>query len=209
MPNPQHQSARQAPFGYTCRGCSRCCPHKYIQVNPYEVAQLARFLGLSTTRFLAGYTERDGAILKRDDADACIFLSEKGCRVHPARPLVCRLYPLGRRVAADGSEEWVQTVPHPESEGEFHGNGSIADFIAAQGAEPYMRAADDYAEWVRQAGAVLAGEEEAPAEAAYSLIDMDAAINVHCAGKPEPHDIEERRLLHLQILYQSLGGNHD
>jgi Fe-S-cluster containining protein len=209
MAHPQHETARGATFGFTCRACSKCCPHKYIQVNPYEVARLARFLNLSTTAFLERFTEHGGAILKRNTDDACVFLNGLGCGVHPARPLVCRLYPLGRRVAADGSEEWVKTEPHPESKGEFHSNGTIAGFIAAQGAEPFLAAADAYVAWVRAAGSALEGSEEDPSAAADILIDMDAAIAAYGNGAPEPADIEARTKRHLDILYQFLGGQHD
>lgn len=207
---PQQQHARQAPFGYTCRGCSRCCPHKLIQVNPYEVARLARFFGISTGEFRAAYTERDGTLLKRDEDDACIFLGEWGCGVHPERPLVCRLYPLGRRVAPDGTETWVKTNPHPDSEGEFSESGTIADYIAAQGALPYMLAADDYADWVRRAYAKMeqAGNATPDSEIAQPLLDMDHAISAFCAehGLAEPEDIEARRVLHLRILHTYLEG---
>jgi len=198
-------SARREEFGYVCRACSRCCQHKVIQVNPYEVARLARLKGMSTGEFRAACTENgDGAILKRtDDSDTCIFLGAKGCSVHSDRPLVCRLYPLGRHVAADGSEEWVHIAPHPESAGLYSRKGTIADYIAAQGALPFMRAADAYAQWVRDAHAFL---ERAQDHAAEDLVDMDAAIAGHCrkTGAPEPVDIEQRRLMHMHILYLQL-----
>jgi hypothetical protein len=51
---------RAKAFGYLCGRCMRCCYHKGIQVNPYEVARLARRLGQTTTEFCATWT-RDGA----------------------------------------------------------------------------------------------------------------------------------------------------
>jgi len=210
---PQHEAARKEPFGYVCRACSHCCPHKYIQVNPYEVAQLAYLLRLSTTEFRTVFTEQNGAILKRDENDTCVFLSDKGCAVHAARPLVCRLYPLGRRVAEDGSEEWVEATPHPESKGETHTGGTIADWVAAQGAQPFMEAADAYADWVRAAYNALGNGNDGigVAVVAGTLLDLDAAIASHCAKAQitEPAELEQRRLLHLRILYQTLGGDHD
>ncbi len=207
---PQQEQARRAPFGYICRACSRCCPHKLIQVNPYEIARLARFFGLSTGDFRIAYTERDGTLLKRNEDDACIFLGEWGCGVHPERPLVCRLFPLGRRVAADGTETWVRTSPHPESEGEFTGDGTIADYIAAQGALPFMQAADDYADWVRKAYAAAdeAGTEPVDVRSAGELLDLDSTIAAYCGkrGFSEPENIEARRDLHLQILNAYLEG---
>ena len=200
------ESAREQEFGYVCRACSRCCQHKVIQVNPYEVARLARLKKMSTGEFRAAHTERgEGAILRRtDDTDTCIFLTDKGCSVHSERPLVCRLYPLGRRVAEDGREEWLHATPHPQTAGEYTRKGTIADYIAAQGALPFMRAADAYAQWVRDASAFLETAEDTAAD---DLVDMDAAITRHCTatGAPEPSAIEERRLLHMEILYRQLN----
>jgi uncharacterized protein len=214
---PQQQTARSEPFGYACRACSRCCAHKIIQVNPYEVARLARLMGLSTADFRARYTESGGAILKRTDDDVCVFLGETGCSVHPDRPLVCRLYPLGRRVSPDGVEVWVRATPHPQSEGVYSKNGAIGDFIAAQDALPFMRAADGYADWVRKASAVIEADPDLAQVTPMpdDLLDMDSTISAWCGetGTAEPQDIEERRQLHMKILYRQLepaqGGTDD
>ncbi len=213
----QQETARKEAFGYVCHACSRCCRHKIIQVNPYEVARLAKRVGKTSAQFRADCTE-DGAgvILRRtEDTDTCIFLGPQGCTVHPDRPLVCRLYPLGRRVAPDGSETWLHVVPHPQTAGEYSKKGTIGDYVTAQGALPFMRAADDYAQWVRDAGEYLGEAEDTETTDPADLIDMDAAIAAYCAasGTPEPSDIEERRKLHMTILYSHLdkqpGGNDD
>lgn len=201
-----------------CRACSRCCRHKLIQVNPYEIARLARRLGKSwgETREEFTYQGR-GTVLRQKDDGSCIFLDRLGCSVHEDRPLVCRLYPLGRKSKADGTEEWVHLSPHPESEGQYSEDGTIAAFIAAQGALPYMKAADGYAQWVRDA-TIAADRISASAGAddvADELVDMDVAIAAYCAltATPEPTDIEERRHLHMKILYEQLqaftGGSNE
>lgn len=202
---------RAEPFGYVCRRCSRCCRNKLIQVNPYEIARLARNRGQSTGEFRATSTE-DGAgnYLRRATDGTCIFLGPEGCTVHADRPLVCRLYPLGRRVTADGVESWSHTPPHPQTEGVYTHDGTIADYIAAQGAEPFMRAADQYVAWVRRAiktlGAPPARANGGNGEAPDDLLDMDIAIATHCAtaGIGEPGDIEGRKDLHLEILHRQL-----
>lgn len=211
----QHQQARQEAFAYRCHACSRCCQHKIIQVNPYEVARLARSTGKTVAQFRSECTEDgQGAILRRTaDSDTCIFLGEKGCTVHPDRPLVCRLYPLGRRVAADGNETWLRVEPHPQTAGEYSKDGTIADYIAAQGALPFMRAADAYAQWVRDTVAWLETADDSAAGFGADPVDMDAAIAAHCTAHaiPEPSDMEDRRRLHIQILYQHLTpmGDND
>lgn len=209
-PTPQQAEARRESFGYACKACGRCCQHKIIQVNPYEVARLARLKGMTSAEFRAAHTENgQGAILRRtEDTDTCVFFGEHGCSVHAERPLVCRLYPLGRIVSPDETERWRHATPHPQSEGVYSKAGTIGDFIEGQGAIPYMRAADAYARWVREASALLSTISDGPAAGEFpdDLLDMDAAIAAHCVqtGASEPTDIEERHELHITILYRQL-----
>jgi Fe-S-cluster containining protein len=207
----QHRVARQQTFGYLCRACSRCCHGKIIQVNPYEIARLARNLGIGTSEFRSKWTEEGkGTVLARTADDTCVFLGRGGCTVHSDRPLVCRLYPLGRRFAPDGSESWLELQPHPRSEGEYTERGTIADYLATQHAESFIEAADAYVNWVNEARTLLLPRvDDAPSGAAGEtgdLLDMDKAIARHAAitGAAEPEDIEARKDLHLAILYEEL-----
>src|SRR5271169_1382542 len=146
---PSNGEPRSQVFGYICRRCMRCCYNKRIQINPYESARLARNLQQATTEFRAAWT-KDGAgtALKQTETGACVFLGDKGCTVHPDRPLVCRLYPLGRHVLADGTESFSLTEGHPQSAGEFTNNSTIAEFLDSQGVAPFAKAADEYFQWL-------------------------------------------------------------
>jgi uncharacterized protein len=210
------QPARQERFGYICRRCLRCCHHKTIQLNPYEVARLARNLGLTTTQFRERWTvDGVGTVIRQTDDGACVFLGTEGCTVHADCPLVCRLYPLGRHVTMDGEERFSHMKPHPQSEGEFTNGATIGDFLEEQGAAPFMQAADDYLQWFGSALSSLNCDFEhtpheivnAPLEGNDDLLDMDAVIAGHCAstGNAEPTDIEDRKKLHLEILFEQLS----
>jgi len=212
-------SPRLEPFGYVCHRCSRCCYHKGIQVNPYEVARLARNRALTTSEFRAAWTaDGAGSFLAQTESGACVFLGNEGCTVHPDRPLVCRLYPLARYKRSDGAEWFSHVEPHPESRGEFTHNGTIADFLATQDAHPFIQADDEYFFWLCAAQESLDGVGDGEAantsaedqEVARDLLDMDAAIARHCAAAEvaEPRDIEARKALHLTILYQQLEAIH-
>ena len=68
-------SSRLEPFGYVCHRCSRCCYHKGIQVNPYEIARLARNRALTTSEFSAAWTaDGAGLFLAQTESGACVFL---------------------------------------------------------------------------------------------------------------------------------------
>src|SRR5262245_42571997 len=136
----QFSASRSETFGYVCHRCSRCCRNKDIQVNPYEVARLARARNETARQFRAAWTI-DGTVLRRKSDGSCVFLGPQGCEVHADRPLVCRLYPLGRHLRSDGSEYFTIQKGHPLSEGEFTERGTIAHYLEAQGVEPYIAAA--------------------------------------------------------------------
>ena len=89
-----------------CRGCSACCRGmgSSIVLDPYDVFRLETGLGLSFEGLLAEAVELnlvDGIILPNlkmsGEGEACTFLNEEGrCRIHPFRPGICRMFPLGR-----------------------------------------------------------------------------------------------------------------
>jgi Fe-S-cluster containining protein len=116
-----------SPFSYVCGQC-RCCVDKLIKLNPYEVARLAANPGISTTEFIRTCTMAKGAVLKMNRRGECLFRTSKGCSVHPDRPLVCRLYPLGRHAPASSGEEVFSLL----SEGRVGRDGTVADYLRTQ-----------------------------------------------------------------------------
>ncbi|MCB2048392.1 MAG: YkgJ family cysteine cluster protein [Novosphingobium sp.] len=205
----QHAQARSEAFGYQCNGCGGCCRGKAIQVNPYEAARLAAHLGIATRAFREGWTQRgEGALLAHKADNSCVFLTDEGCTVHPERPLVCRLYPLGRVRRSDGNESFTHVMPVPGSAGEYTQSGTIGDFVAVQDAQPFITASDAYADWVNAARAVLEGisDGETGSLGSAELLDMDEAVAGYCEANelPPPCDVEEKARLHLEMLYAEL-----
>lgn len=89
-----------------CKGCSACCHGmgNSIILDPYDGYRLCGELRISFEELLQGPLELnvvDGIILPNlkmtGKEEACSFLDDNGrCRIHRARPGVCRLFPLGR-----------------------------------------------------------------------------------------------------------------
>jgi len=83
-------------YGCTSNCCTKSAP---IVLNPYEIALICRESKLSYEDLL-DIVETDRAnglpivMLPRDPS--CYFWSGKGCRIYQARPLACKLFPLGR-----------------------------------------------------------------------------------------------------------------
>jgi Fe-S-cluster containining protein len=203
-------------FQYTCHRCLRCCAHKRIRVNPYEVYRLARNRGLSTTAFIAEHTIEGGTELARREDGTCVFLSGEGCAVHADRPLVCRLYPLGRHVVPGKRDRYFMVETHPESEGVFGGEGTVESFLTAQGVGPFAAAADRYHELVLRLGQalsmraavdsherVVAEEVLAAAPVQQEWLDIDAVIGEGPGHVPE-NDPDAALTRHIAILERQL-----
>ena len=83
-----------------CEGCHACC----TGMDPLDIVRICRGTGAAFETLLAGKIELnvvDGIILPNlkmaGAEDGCGFLTEEGkCGIHPFRPGICRLFPLGR-----------------------------------------------------------------------------------------------------------------
>jgi Fe-S-cluster containining protein len=179
---------------------------------------------MTTTEFLARYTDAGGTSLKQTDSGACVFLTLHGCSVHPDRPLVCRLYPLGRRVTAEGQETFHELTPHPQTEGEYGTSGLVASFLAQQDAEPFIKAADRYVDLVRKIAQAIEeslcsdkdlqneinqsveGSGGAGDQRVLDWLDMDQVLERHCVGRgmAVPDDVDGRMVLHIEAIQECL-----
>jgi Fe-S-cluster containining protein len=140
----------------TCTRSGTCCHGKDIRITPWELALLARARDLPAREFRDRFTEDAGTRLRLDGPGwrglpACSqYDPARGCTVHAARPLACRLYPLGREVQGgevriihegsvfpclDGCPE-VSALP----------SLTVAAYLAGQGAEPFAEVRDAYLE---------------------------------------------------------------
>jgi uncharacterized protein len=204
-------------FSYACLRCRRCCSDKRIQINPYELARLARGRGERAADFRERWTlEGAGVVLRQTPDGACVFLGPEGCTVHADRPLVCRLYPVGRHISPEGRVWFTDVDLNPPPGGVFGEDGTIAAYLESQGAAPFIAAADAYFFWFGRAMRALQGRADADDASAdddafEDLLDLDAVAAQHCRaqGRAEPEDIHQRRALHLKILYARLKEMED
>ena len=186
-------------------------------MGPYEALRLSRRLGLSTTEFLARHTEAGGTVLQtRPDDRGCVFLGERGCTVHPDRPLACRIYPLARWVAPDGDESFGHLEPHPQTAGLYGTQGTVNDYLTSQGLAPYFAMGDRYGELYDRMVAVMerldpeedtdrrterraAVDEMDAGTLATNWFDIDAAVGAYCRERAltVPSEIDALVDLHL------------
>ncbi|MFN3310217.1 MAG: YkgJ family cysteine cluster protein [Thermomonas sp.] len=218
VPDPASRLQAHSAFSYRCHACGRCCHHKRIYLAPHEVLLLARHLGMSTTAFLAELAGPGPSLRLREEDGACLFLDGTACRVHPVRPLACRLYPLGLHVDPEGVETFSLLIPHPHSAGEYGREGTVNGFLAAQGVGPWRDWSRRYAQLHSRMLEVLARQDSTtlpegtlPPDAEAALADMsagdwmdiDAVLERHADrhGAPPPATPEQAIARHLEILH--------
>jgi Fe-S-cluster containining protein len=227
---------RRSAFSFSCHACGRCCSGKVIMAGPHEILGMSRLLGIGTTEFLALHADNGGTTLRFEEDGRCGFLTASGCKVHPRRPLVCRLYPLGRATDGTGEERFALFPKQAGCEAEFGTDGTIADFLESQGVAPGLEWSRRYSEVYRRmlgllerldiqgkvsvegrpdAAAAEAGVAEAPAaepaadrSPLSSWQDIDQSLADHCAAKglAVPTETDEAIALHLRAMEEWLDG---
>jgi Fe-S-cluster containining protein len=187
--------------------------------GPHEVLGMSRLLGMTTTEFLALHADNGGTTLRFGEDGRCVFVTPAGCKVHARRPLVCRLYPLGRATDGAGDERFALFPKQDGCEAAFGTDGTIADFLKSQGVAPYLEWSRRYGELYRRMMGLLesldirskveAGAGGAPDRAPISpWQDIAASLAEYCAAKglTVPAGVEESIDLHLRAMREWLDG---
>ena len=104
-----------------CKGCSACCHGmgNSIVLDPLDLHRITTYLGLKFEALLGEKIELnivDGVILPNlrmsteKAGEPCVFLNEEErCSIHPHRPGICRIFPLGR-IYEDNSFSYILQV---------------------------------------------------------------------------------------------------
>ena len=99
--NPKHLREKLQKF--ECARCNNCCKQAgFVYLKEGEAEKIAEFLKLDIYEFTNRYCdiqERQNLVLKKLPDEACIFLTEEGCSVNPAKPEQCRDFPIKWRTA--------------------------------------------------------------------------------------------------------------
>lgn len=93
---------------FECIQCHACCRQPgYVRLRPAEPDVMAVFLEMEVHEFIESFTiltdDRTGLSLIEQPDGACIFLTDKGCRIHPVKPAQCKDFPRAWRFS--GFEE--------------------------------------------------------------------------------------------------------
>lgn len=101
-----------------CKGCWDCCQGmgESIVLDPMDAYRLCLGTGQAMTELLQDKLELhvvDGVVLPNlklaGQKETCSFLNNQGrCSIHPYRPGICRLFPLGRIYEDGGVKYFLQ-----------------------------------------------------------------------------------------------------
>jgi len=109
-------------FAFGCNMCGKCCREREdILLTPLDLFKIAKYLNKSILEVISEYCEGyEGAeskipvvrIKPREYRRTCPFSKGK-CLIHPVKPAVCALYPLGRMTNEETKEftYFLQPVP--------------------------------------------------------------------------------------------------
>lgn len=102
-------------FTFHCTACGKCCIHRNdIILSPEDLFRIAKFLDMSPESIVKTFCHiyiGDNsriplvALKPRGNVQRCPFLENRKCSIHPAKPTVCALFPLGRMIMTDGTKE--------------------------------------------------------------------------------------------------------
>jgi hypothetical protein len=218
---------RKSPFFFKCQVCGVCCTNKAIRISPYEALRLARDLEISTSEVYRSFAEEGGTVLRNKPDGSCIFLNPRGCGVHPDRPLVCRLFPLGQIIDSRGEPRYASMPLHPDCLGLFDTDGTVESYLESQGTGPYFRYDRIYSALYKKIGERVSASEPSPetpnlaaepetrssgffssSSLLSSWLDIDASVASYCRTKKKtiPQDLDETVSLHIQALKEWIAG---
>ena len=200
----------KSKFSYTCTQCSQCCINKKIQLNPYEKFRLSNNLGIDISSFNSKYSENSTHIKQTKDKK-CVFLGSKGCEVHKDRPLVCRLFPLGRHIYEDGSHYYSSPNWEPMPNGEYGENGIIEDYIKGQKAQEFIYFADEYFKWYCLASKWPKDQEMHFETNKIDILDIEKFVPFYCHKFliDLPNNIDDYAFMHLRALHALIGSKFE
>jgi len=154
-------------FRISCGKLGDCCRDREdnpIMVSAYDAHRLRQHLGISGREFADKYgktilgteSQLPLMILRNECTDKskkhsqCIFLKENLCSVYKDRPLVCRLYPVGRAVDPDLNSYFFLTKTSNCCQAGCGREHTIENWLKSTEVEPYTEWNDRFNELYMQ-----------------------------------------------------------
>lgn len=88
---------------FECADCGECCKNvRNIILNPLDIFRIAQYMELSNKELIAQYCEQYVAnnskllVTRVKPSAVCPFLKDSRCGINTVKPIICKLYPMGR-----------------------------------------------------------------------------------------------------------------
>ncbi len=114
--------SKKSKIRFHCQQSGQCCHHNEVMLNPYDIMEMAKFMNMPSLAFvmeyvsihIGGSSHLPIAMLKQIQNGECAFLKERKCSIHPAKPKICRAFPLAAVTQFDSKtgkakSDYVQT----------------------------------------------------------------------------------------------------
>ena len=147
---------------HDCKGCFDCClgMGSSVLLDPLDIWRLSTNLSMSFEDMLDKHIELglvDGMILPNlkmaENSDACSFLNEEGrCSIHPYRPGICRLFPLGRIYEEGGFKYFLQIHECPKTD---RTKVKVKKWIDTPNLRSYEKYIEDWHDFILQCSAAV------------------------------------------------------
>ncbi len=128
------------PFQFKCRSCGKCCKDRHdIILKSRDIFRIAQYLKLSTKEVLARYccvslgpnSKLPVVTLQAvGTTQHCPFMENRKCAVHPVKPEVCALYPLGRYISPNDDANEIKYLLQPMSCGGVSKTHTVRSWLA-------------------------------------------------------------------------------
>ena len=152
---------------HDCEGCCDCCTGMgdTVVLDPLDVHRMAVNLKKSPDELIYGLLQLDvldGNILPHlkmaGAQERCLFLNEQGrCSIHPFRPGICRLFPLGRYYE-NGSFQYILQIH--ECKKQNRSKIKVKKWIDTPDLKHYERFVADWHYFLKDVQEVLYGTED-------------------------------------------------
>ncbi|MEM4700662.1 MAG: YkgJ family cysteine cluster protein, partial [Candidatus Bathyarchaeia archaeon] len=95
-----------------CKDCSMCCEICDIDLNPYDVERMAKFLKITEEQFVSKYCiphPEEPSFFYRLKQKPCPFLKDKRCLIYQVRPNNCVFYPFLSSLQKEALQTYQKT----------------------------------------------------------------------------------------------------
>lgn len=144
----------------TCTRKGTCCHGNQVMLNPWELHRLAFEKQISVREFRDLYCDWNGILLKfngekdhRGKSACDQYIADFGCSLHEARPLACRLFPIGRQIQNETIQYIFQGETFPCLNGCTEVNElpklTVESYLNGQQTSLFEQAQDEYLEVIQ------------------------------------------------------------